>query len=181
MSINMEKTGERIASLRKVKRLTQAELGQRLNVSFQAVSKWERGETLPDTSMLPELADALETTVDYILSGGERALPKRKMSVRDVREGVECLARMGKLLGKNNILYRGAVDGLSEKMNTDIESMLADESLKECLMTEAILHGMTQGYSVDLADVKSHFSHDKWYRMICEYAKRYDAPCGALG
>ena len=54
------------------KKLTQSELGERLGVSFQAVSKWERGETLPDISILPALADILETSIDYILRCGER-------------------------------------------------------------------------------------------------------------
>ena len=40
--------GEKIASLRKAKGMTQAELGAELNVTFQAVSKWERGESYPD-------------------------------------------------------------------------------------------------------------------------------------
>ena len=43
MSVNTEKVGLQIAALRKAKELTQAQLGERLNVSFQAVSKWERG------------------------------------------------------------------------------------------------------------------------------------------
>ncbi len=41
--MNTEKIGEHIASLRKEKGLTQSDLGERLGVSFQAVSKWERG------------------------------------------------------------------------------------------------------------------------------------------
>ena len=66
--------GNQIAVLRKGKGLTQSELGERLGVSFQAVSKWERGETLPDTAILLDLAEVLETSVDYILSGGCQVL-----------------------------------------------------------------------------------------------------------
>ncbi|MBP3937932.1 MAG: helix-turn-helix transcriptional regulator, partial [Clostridia bacterium] len=64
------KFGKMIALLRSQKGITQAELGERLGVSFQAVSKWERGETLPDVSLLTDLADVLETTVDFLLRGG---------------------------------------------------------------------------------------------------------------
>ncbi len=53
--MNIEKVGLQISELRKNKGLTQNDLGERLGVSFQAVSKWERGETLPDTTILPEL------------------------------------------------------------------------------------------------------------------------------
>lgn len=64
--------GKQIASLRKAKGLTQNQLGERLNISFQAVSKWERGEALPDISILVDLANILETTTDHILNGGQR-------------------------------------------------------------------------------------------------------------
>ena len=73
--MNMQNVGEQIAVLRKGKGLTQNDLGERLGVTFQSVSKWERGETLPDTAILVDLADVLETTVDFILTGGERILP----------------------------------------------------------------------------------------------------------
>ena len=74
MIIHPEKVGAQISLLRKRKQLTQTELGERLNISFQAVSKWERGEGLPDTSILGSLAHVLETSVDNILFGGEQAL-----------------------------------------------------------------------------------------------------------
>ncbi len=48
------------ARLTRVKQLTQVQLGERLSVSYQAVSKWERGETLPDTSLLVDLATVLD-------------------------------------------------------------------------------------------------------------------------
>ena len=86
--MNMEKIGNQIATLRKQKKLTQTDLGERLGVSFQAVSKWERGETLPDTAILLDLASVLETTVDFILSGGEKALEyKGKISVENMIKG----------------------------------------------------------------------------------------------
>lgn len=43
MSVDAKRVGEQILSLRKSKGLTQQELGERLNISFQAISKWERG------------------------------------------------------------------------------------------------------------------------------------------
>lgn len=43
MAVDIEKVGQQIAALRKSKGLTQSQLGERVNVSFQAVSKWERG------------------------------------------------------------------------------------------------------------------------------------------
>ena len=63
--------GNKIRELRKQRGITQEQLAESLGISFQAVSKWERGETLPDISLLPTLADILETTIDYILRCGE--------------------------------------------------------------------------------------------------------------
>ena len=85
--MNIEKVGEQIAVLRKSKGLTQSELGERIGVSFQAVSKWERGETLPDITLLPDLARILETTIDFILLGSEKVIEyKGKFTVTDVKK-----------------------------------------------------------------------------------------------
>ena len=60
MAIQATQAGGQIARLRRAKGLTQTALGELLKVSFQAVSKWERGETLPDTALLDDLAQALD-------------------------------------------------------------------------------------------------------------------------
>ena len=63
-----EKVGAYIAILRKAGKRTQQELAEKLGVSHQAVSNWERGESMPDISILPKLAALLGTTTDNILS-----------------------------------------------------------------------------------------------------------------
>ena len=55
--------GENIARFRKEKGLTQAELGDMLGVSNQAVSKWELGMTMPDVTLLPEISKVLGVTL----------------------------------------------------------------------------------------------------------------------
>ena len=54
--------------LRKAKKYTQRKLADKLGVSHQAVSLWERGATMPDIAILPALAELLGTTTDKILS-----------------------------------------------------------------------------------------------------------------
>ena len=66
------KVGRFIAEKRKGLGLTQQQLADRLNISFQAVSKWENGSTYPNIESLYELATALNVTVDEILIGNEK-------------------------------------------------------------------------------------------------------------
>ena len=57
--IDLERVGKRIAFLRKERKLTGEALAELLEVSPQAVSKWENARCLPETSILPALAEAL--------------------------------------------------------------------------------------------------------------------------
>ena len=68
----MENTiGKRIAALRREKDLKQEDIARALDVSSQAVSKWENDQSCPDISLLPKLAKLLGVTVDVLLSGEE--------------------------------------------------------------------------------------------------------------
>lgn len=64
---DMEKTGKRIAFLRKERGYTGESLAEQLQVSPQAVSKWENARCLPETSVLPALAEALGCSIDNLL------------------------------------------------------------------------------------------------------------------
>ena len=166
--------GNQIAVLRKQKDLTQAELGDRLGVTFQAVSKWERGETLPDTALLLDLAEVLETTVDTILMGGQQAIAFRgKIAVSQMDQGLRCLAQMGELLGKSNPIYRHAIDGINNGMNTDIESAFQDRYCFEAFMAEAILQNLRNGYYIDLTDVRNSFVHPHFGEMVLEACRKH--------
>lgn len=59
---------DNLISLRKANKLTQLELAEKLNYSDKAISKWERGESLPDIVILKQLADMYGVGVDYILT-----------------------------------------------------------------------------------------------------------------
>ena len=63
------KIGNFIMSERKRKKLTQAKLAEKLFVSEKTVSKWENGNGLPDTSILPTLCEVLDITINELLSG----------------------------------------------------------------------------------------------------------------
>ena len=90
------KIGKFIAECRKKENLTQIQLAEKLNITDKAVSKWERGKALPDTSIMLELCDILCISVNELLSG-------EKMSMEnDKRQNDQLLLQMAKELEKKN-------------------------------------------------------------------------------
>lgn len=63
----MKSVNLKITELRKLKGVTQTELAHHLGVSFQSISKWECGTTMPDITLLPTIADYFEVSVDELL------------------------------------------------------------------------------------------------------------------
>ena len=64
-----ETMGNRINKYRKLKNMTQEELAEKMGVSSQAVSKWEKDASCPDISLLPQLSKLLGITTDELLTG----------------------------------------------------------------------------------------------------------------
>lgn len=167
--------GKQIAYLRTNKGITQSELGERLGVSFQAVSKWERGETLPDVGILPELSDILETTVDNILRGGNTSFAfKGKIKVSDMIEGINALKTMGEKLGKDNKIYLSAIEGVNKNLNTNIEDAFSDGYIFEAFVAEAVIGNILEGKYVDMTDIKRSFRYEHFKNIVCEYAEKHN-------
>lgn len=90
------KLSEKIFTLRKEKGMSQEELAEKLNVSRQAVSRWEGGSALPDATNVLQLSKLFEVSADYLLNDDyeqpnstaeERVQPKR-----DIKKVVACWA-----------------------------------------------------------------------------------------
>ncbi len=64
-----QKIGVLLSNLRKENNFTQKQVAEKMQISDKTVSKWERGEGLPDISLLSELADIFSVSVDVLLSG----------------------------------------------------------------------------------------------------------------
>ena len=80
--MNYKKIGTFICSLRKEKNLTQKELADKLNITNKAISKWERGISCPDISLLIPLSDILDVTTNEILNG-------QREEVSDINKDVD--------------------------------------------------------------------------------------------
>ena len=86
-----------ISELRKAVPLTQAELAEKLNYSDKAVSKWERGESIPDVIVLKQIADLFGVTVDYLLEevhplkATMQSVPRQLKKNRMLITGLSCM------------------------------------------------------------------------------------------
>lgn len=81
MIFNQQEIGGTIAKARKRKNLTQLELADYLNVSYQAVSNWERGQSMPDIDRLADLATVLALSLDDLLKR-----PNAKQEIADLQD-----------------------------------------------------------------------------------------------
>jgi Predicted transcriptional regulators len=97
--------GEKIKSLRKQNDVTQEKLADYLNISYQAVSKWENGTTLPDISMVIRLANFFGVTTDELL---EVDTQRKNQEIEEIEEEYESLGNKG-LIDEQITLMRGAV------------------------------------------------------------------------
>ena len=164
------KIGQYIQNLRKAAGLTQKELAEKLNLSFQAVSKWENGDSLPDTGVLLDLCDILNTTADKLLNGGSLvAKERRRMRLEDVVTGFQYLEDIGKLFGEDCSFYTGMIEGINEKMNMDILSYLKDPMTREVMYAEVLIQGILSGRTVDLEEIDAAFRN----RHMVETIRRY--------
>lgn len=67
--MDQEKIGKFIAQCRKKNNLTQMQLAEKLNITDRAISKWENGKSMPDSSIMLELCNELKISVNELLSG----------------------------------------------------------------------------------------------------------------
>lgn len=91
---------ENIVQLRRAGGMTQIELAEKLNYSDKAVSKWERGESVPDISVLKNIADLFGVTVDYLITSDH--------DPEELENGSEVEARL-----KRRKRTQGMVTGMS--------------------------------------------------------------------
>lgn len=173
LQMDMIKIGGYIQHLRKAAGMTQKQLAEKLGVSFQAVSKWENGDTLPDTGLLLDLCSVLNTTADKLLNGGAVLLNRRRlMRVEDVVTGFACMEDIGRYLGESSAFFTGMVEGINRKMNIDLLEYLRRQDTREVLWAEALIQGILSGRTVDMDEVKATFTNQKMVVQIEKYLQK---------
>ena len=173
MAIDIKRTGLFIQSCRKDLNLTQAELAERLGVSPQSVSNWERGETVCDVATLPDLANVLRCSVDAILAGGGGSgAYRRHITVAQMREALSDLNRIGELLGRDHFIYNCMIDALNKHMNSNIELAFNDDHIFEVFVGEFLLACVRSGDYVDPRDVQTNLKPSKARDFILQEMTR---------
>jgi len=123
----VESTGKYIQILRKQHGWSQRELAEKLGVSFQAVSKWERGDNLPDSGILLYLAKLLNTTADKLLSGGEAVSRKtNRVSISEEKEGFFSMGNMRYFFGEIVLLPLRGMNDYAEKIRSHLYDIAHD-------------------------------------------------------
>ena len=85
---DMTEVGRRIAGFRKEKGMTQMGLADCLGISYQAVSNWERGESMPDIAKLGELSEVLGVSIDVILGNDKKSQVAEALSRGEIPEDI---------------------------------------------------------------------------------------------
>lgn len=108
----MQQVGSRLSVCRQNRNMTQEELAYKLGITPQALSKWERGMSLPDTSILPDIARILEISTDYLLG----------ISQQNVLDNGDC--EFQRVIGEN---LRNTLQPLELVFGKDLISQFSDQ------------------------------------------------------
>jgi transcriptional regulator with XRE-family HTH domain len=134
---DMQQIGKTISALRKARNMTQMELADRLNISFQAVSNWERGQTMPDIAKLGELAEIFGVTIDELLGNGKSAQVVEKLikeePIRDELSAED-------FLNVAPLVKPSQAEKLWEKVTADVS--IKDLIMAAPFIAESVLDGL---------------------------------------
>ena len=154
----METIGKRISALRKARGMKQEELAERLDVSGQAVSKWENDQTCPDISLLPRLARVFGVTTDYLLTGEQEQEPPVRMVPEEERKDLRDM--MLRILVDSGSGDRVRVNlpmqlvQVALDMGIELPQLAGNDALKEIDLRK-LLELVRHGVMGDLVQVES--------------------------
>lgn len=149
--------GKRIAALRKQKDLRQDDIAQLLDVSPQAVSKWENDQTCPDIGLLPKLAQILGVTTDELLSGKQELQEVRVLPPEERKDIKDMLLRIivdSSDGDKVRINLPMALVQIALDTGTEMPQISGKEALKNIDLNQ-IMELVRQGAIGNLVEVES--------------------------
>jgi len=142
-------TGKRIALMRKRLGMSQSALAEKMNVSTQAVSKWETGQAVPDVELLMELSWLFGVSINSLLEGGENFVNTVSLLP------TELPARADRLLKNKNDkkLLLSAVPYFTETELSEIARLRAEKELDIKLSISASVGEKSQSIDVDMSQL----------------------------
>lgn len=182
MDLNL---GSAVKRLRIDHSVTQEELAEYLGISFQAVSKWETGTTLPDITLLPKLAAFFGVRIDELFS----------VNHEDELERIDLMLRRETMTDRNYSYAKRILDGILQenpgdvdavkryakvylaKTNTDL--LTAGRMLEKAMERSPLDEEVFSLYrSVRGGSEYKHHSDNDWFIRVCEpYARKYPMNC----
>lgn len=128
MNFDMKRIGKNIATLRRDHNMTQMQLADEVGVSFQAVSNWERGNSMPDISKLPQLSELFSVSIDELL--GDSSPLVEKAAEGKLEEHLKTLEENGIYITVQEAAEVGPIL-LPEQMDIVIDQVMSRSDLDE--------------------------------------------------
>ena len=162
--------GKKIVALRKEKNMTQMELADAMGVSYQAVSNWERGNSMPDISKLPELAQIFGCSVDELLGenkasklveqviegNGENYVKEQKVSMETVAEAAPVM----KPKQTEQIVDAALASGTMSLKDLAAAAPYLDEAYMDRLIRQHVEGNGSQDFMADIMPLAPFFSDE---------------------
>lgn len=146
---DMTKIGKKIKTARTEKNMTQMDLADAMGISFQAVSNWERGNSMPDIAKLPELCQILDLSMDDLLGNDATTNTVKKIiSDDDAKISLEELAQVAPIVPPKKMeqVFEEQQDSTDE---IDINALIAlapflDEEYLDALADKVSINHFSQ-------------------------------------
>ena len=148
------KVGRIISQKRKEHNMTQMQLADALGISFQAVSNWERGNSMPDISKLPELAELFGCSIEELLGGGASAGNVEKLA-KGKGQGLS----LGEIAEVAPVLTPEVLDEAVESARRGTPDACDDSSLQEGAEGESDDEDFDE--EIDEEDEEGEYEEDK--------------------
>lgn len=173
--MNTIEIGKYIKAKRVEKHLTQKDLAGKLQISFQAVSKWETGTTLPDTSLLIKLSEILEVTVDQILNAGEfRRQIHKQINIDEIVNVLQSIPKIKDVLGPKNFIYKHMIYGLKDVVEPDFNTAMNTRKHFELLVAKSVYQLLVDGHYVNDEDINEYFTVEEIRTKLLHISKKYN-------
>ena len=137
--MNMQAIGRKISALRKERDMTQVDLADKLGVTYQAVSSWERGNSMPDIAKLPDISQVLAVSIDELLDDAKATtLVKSVLTGQELNiSDMETLAEVAPILRPSqvkNLAENSGINDVDMSAIADMAHHLNSETLKDLIL-----------------------------------------------